>query len=169
MPSLYDRVLLWYPFFQPMARWKNLSGSFYLPLVLHMCVAKLDQHWFREILVACSVPSHHLNQCWLIGKWTLRNELQWNLNGNTKLFVHENAYALYPCEQTSVKFESNINACFKKYIWKYHLHNGGHFFFGYHCLCKLRITISMISGLVIRKYFLWDFSVMDNELSNDLT
>ena len=29
-------------------------------------------------LVAWSVPSHYLNQCWNIVNWTLRNKLQWN-------------------------------------------------------------------------------------------
>ena len=36
------------------------------------------------------VPSHYLNQCWLIVEWILRNKLQWNSNQNTKLFIHEN-------------------------------------------------------------------------------
>ena len=43
-------------------------------------------------LVACSVPSHYPNQCWLIVNWTLRNKLQWNSNRKTKLFIHENAF-----------------------------------------------------------------------------
>ena len=42
--------------------------------------------------VACSAPSHYLNQCWLIIIWTLRNNRQWNSNRNTKLFIHENAF-----------------------------------------------------------------------------
>ena len=29
-----------------------------------VCVNELDQHWFREWLVAYSAPSHYLNQCW---------------------------------------------------------------------------------------------------------
>ena len=33
-------------------------------------------------------PSHYLNHCCLIVKWTLRNKLQWNSNGNMKLSVH---------------------------------------------------------------------------------
>ena len=31
-------------------------------------------------------------QCWLIVNWSLRNKFQWNLNWNTKLFIHENAF-----------------------------------------------------------------------------
>ena len=37
------------------------------------------------------MPSHNLNQCWVIVNWALRNKLQWNFNLNTKLFIHENA------------------------------------------------------------------------------
>ena len=35
------------------------------------------------------MPSHHLNQYWLIVNWTLRNKYQWNFNQNTKLFIHK--------------------------------------------------------------------------------
>ena len=34
------------------------------------------------------------NPCWVIVNWTLRNKLQWNLNQNTKLFIHENAFEI---------------------------------------------------------------------------
>ena len=50
----------------------------YLPLVPHICVGSLGHHWFRQWLVACSTPSHYVNQCWLIANWTPRNEFQWN-------------------------------------------------------------------------------------------
>ena len=36
-------------------------------------------------LVACSVPSHYLDQCWLIVNWTLRNKLHRNSNKSTQL------------------------------------------------------------------------------------
>ena len=36
--------------------------------------------------------SHHLNQCWNIVSWTLRNKLQWNLNHNLYIFIQENAF-----------------------------------------------------------------------------
>ena len=38
-----------------------------LSRVTHTCVSKLGHHCFRWWLVACSTPSHHLNQCWIIG------------------------------------------------------------------------------------------------------
>ena len=42
--------------------------------------------------ILCSAPSHYLNQCWLIVNWTLRNNIQWNFNRNTKLFIHEKLF-----------------------------------------------------------------------------
>ena len=63
----------------------------HLPLVLHLCVSESNQQWFTQWLVAYSAPSHYLNQCWVIVNWTIRNKLRWNLNRNTKLFIHENA------------------------------------------------------------------------------
>ena len=49
------------------------------------------QHWFGLWLVVYSAPSHYLKQCWVIVNWTLKNNLQCNLNQNTKFFIHENA------------------------------------------------------------------------------
>ena len=57
----------------------------------HICVSELGQHWFRQCLVACSVPSHYPNQCWLIVNWTFRNKLQWSFNRNSNVFIEENA------------------------------------------------------------------------------
>ena len=39
-------------------------------------IVDLCHHWFRWYLGAFLLPSHYLNQCWLIVKWT--NILQWN-------------------------------------------------------------------------------------------
>ena len=47
--------------------------------VMHLYIGNLARHWFRQWLVACSAPSHYLNQCWLNVKWTLRNKLQCKL------------------------------------------------------------------------------------------
>ena len=43
-------------------------------------------------LVAWSVPSHYLNQCWNIVNWTPRNKLQWNVNRNSYIFIQENPF-----------------------------------------------------------------------------
>ena len=50
------------------------------PLVLHICVSELGQHWVRKWLVTYSAPNHYLHQCWNIINWTLRNKFQWNFN-----------------------------------------------------------------------------------------
>ena len=47
------------------------------------------------------MPSHHLNQCWVIVHWTLRNKFQWNMNRNKKKFIHENAFE-HVCEMTAI-------------------------------------------------------------------
>ena len=66
-------------------------------IITHYClmmscgVTNLDCYWFRKWLGTCSVPSHHLNQCWLMNNWTHRNKLQWNLNQNT-FFFQENVF-----------------------------------------------------------------------------
>ena len=40
----------------------------------------------------CLMPSHYLNQCWLIVNWTARNKFQWNFNQNTTVFIWENRF-----------------------------------------------------------------------------
>ena len=64
----------------------------HFPLVPHICISELGQHWFRWWLVPCSTPSHHLNQCCLNVNGTLRNKLQWNFDKNTKLFIYGNVF-----------------------------------------------------------------------------
>ena len=68
----------------------------------HICVSESGQHWFRQWLVAYSAPSHYLNQCWVIVNWTHRNKLQWNLNQNTKLFIHENTSENIVCHMAAI-------------------------------------------------------------------
>ena len=54
--------------------------------VTHICVSKLGHRSLIEYIVACSMWSHYLNQCWLIVKWSLRNEGQENLTKNDQDF-----------------------------------------------------------------------------------
>ena len=44
------------------------------------------------------MPSHYLNQCRVIVNWTLRHNLQWNSNQNTRLFIHENVCEISPAK-----------------------------------------------------------------------
>ena len=74
------------------------SSPPYLPLVPHICVSESGQHWFKWWLVAYSAPSHYLNQYCIIVNWTLRRQLQWN----TKIFIHENAYQNNVCEMVAI-------------------------------------------------------------------
>ena len=55
--------------------------------------------------INCSVPSHHLTQCWLIVNWTLRNK-QWNSNLYTKLFFHQNVFENDICEIAAILFRT---------------------------------------------------------------
>ena len=60
---------------------------------LNSCVVRLHIWNYNHICQgAYLAPSHYLNQCWVIVNWSLRNKLQWNLNWNTKLFIHGNAF-----------------------------------------------------------------------------
>ena len=68
------------------------------------CAAYMHR-WTGSVLVqimACSVPNHYLNQCWLIVNWALRNTLQWNSNWNRKLFIHENVLENVVCEMAAI-------------------------------------------------------------------
>ena len=84
------------------AEWVPNNYLTHLPLVLHICVIKLGQHWFSWWLVACSAPRHYLNQWWLIVNWTLSNKLQWNSNLNTNLFIREKAFQNVVCEMAPI-------------------------------------------------------------------
>ena len=72
----------------PIGQWVNSSP----PSAAYVCVSELGQCWFRWWLVACSVPSHHLHQPYLIVNWTPGNKLQWNSNRSTKRFIDENVF-----------------------------------------------------------------------------
>ena len=65
------------------------------PLVPNICTSVLGQHCFRQWLVACSVPSHYLNQCWFVVNWMFRNNFQWKFIRNPYIFIKKNE-----CENT---------------------------------------------------------------------
>ena len=73
-----------------------------LPLVPHMCVNELGQHWLRLWLVAWWAPSHYLNQYRNIVNWALTNKLQWNFKQNIKLFIRENPSENIVCEMAAI-------------------------------------------------------------------
>ena len=67
-----------------------------------------DHHWFRQWLIAWPAPRHYLNQCWNIVNWTLRNKLQWNLNRNSYIFIHENAFENIVCKIAAICLGLNV-------------------------------------------------------------
>ena len=75
----------------------------HFPLVPHLCVSESGEYWFRQWLVAYSVPSHYLRQCRVIVNWILMNKLQRKFNKKYTTF-HS-----------------------RKYIRNYRLRNGGLF------------------------------------------
>ena len=74
----------------------------HLPLMLHLCVCVLGQHWFRKRLVAYSAQSHYLNLCWVIDNWTLRIKLELKFKQSTKLFIHENVSGITVCYRVAI-------------------------------------------------------------------
>ena len=53
-------------------------------------------------------PSHCPNQYWDIVNWTPRNELQWNFNRNSYIFVQENAFKMSSGEWRPFCFGLNV-------------------------------------------------------------
>ena len=53
----------------------------------------------RLFSLVCSVPSHYLNQCWLIVIWTPGNKFQSNSNRNFIIFISENAFEIVVCHK----------------------------------------------------------------------
>ena len=43
-------------------------------------------------IIACSMPSHFLNQCWLTVNWTVGNKIPWNFNQHSNFFIEENEF-----------------------------------------------------------------------------
>ena len=72
------------------------------PLMLHICVNGSGQHWFRKWCFAYSAPGHYPNQCWLIVNWVPRNKFQWNLNWNSIIFSHENAFEMSSANMVAI-------------------------------------------------------------------
>ena len=61
-----------------------------------------NHHGFRWWLVDWSAPSHYLIQWWYIVNLTCRNKLQWNFNGNSNIFIRENAFESNACKMTAI-------------------------------------------------------------------
>ena len=64
--------------------------------VTHICVANLT------IIDSDNGAKPLSNQCWNIVKWTLGNQLQWNSNLNSSIFIHENGLESVVCEMAAI-------------------------------------------------------------------
>ena len=62
------------------------------------------RHCLRQWLVAYSAPSHYLNQCWLIFKWTFRSTFQWNFIQNSNNFNQQNVFENVASKMASILF-----------------------------------------------------------------
>ena len=86
--------------------WQHRKGS--SPSAIHM-------HWWTVSvlvqLIACPVPSHYQHQCCKIANWTFGNKLQWNLNSNIKLFIHENVFETVICKIAAILSRGSSAEC----------------------------------------------------------
>ena len=93
------------------------------------------------------MPSHYLNQCWLIVYWTLRNNLQWNSNKKTKVFIHENAS------------ECVVTAILSRKRWVNNSHNS------YYTTHILHYSLNGCNAI----YMLWNISQCPRQIRKSAT
>ena len=79
--------------------------------MLYKCFRDQGHHCFRKWLVACSVPSHHLDQYWRICYWATRDKIQWNLKLNIDIFVKENVFQTVVCKMSTILFQPQRVKC----------------------------------------------------------
>ena len=48
------------------------------------------------------VPSHYLNQYWLLVNWTMRKKFQWKYNQTTGIFIQQNAFQSVFCKLSAI-------------------------------------------------------------------
>ena len=134
-----------------------------------------NRHWSREWLVAWSAPSHHLNQCWIIVNWTLRNKLWWNRNRNSNIFIQENAFESVVCETAAIlSLPQCVNAIYISwYIWWAPHHrttmnkvNSGCWISDSVWLLVLQIHSSCVADWQIRTYHGWPptFDIFEGQI-----
>ena len=69
--------------------------------VTHICVSELT---IIVQIMACRLHGAKTlsEQRWNIVNWTLGNKLQWNLNRNSNIFIHDNALEHVVCEMAAI-------------------------------------------------------------------
>ena len=73
------------------------------------CVSRIDSSppsaaYMRHWTGSSSAPSHYLNQYWDNVNLIPMNKSHWNINQNTKLSIHENAFQNVACEMAAILF-----------------------------------------------------------------
>ena len=93
----------WVSYKSPLGFFQQFLRLTHWGRVTHICVDKLTIIGSDNGLSPGRRQlSHYLNQCWNIVNWTLRNKLQWNLNRNSNIFIHENAFESVVCEMATI-------------------------------------------------------------------
>ena len=64
----------------------------------------VNQHWVRQWLAACLVPSHYLKYCWPTVNYTFTKKHQQNLNQMTMIFIQQNAFQDVFCIMVAISF-----------------------------------------------------------------
>ena len=81
-----------------------------------------NHHLFRWWFGVWPAPSHYLNQCWNIINWTHGNKLQWNLNRNLYIFIHENAFETVIRKLAPILSRPQFNASSVTIYWHCNSH-----------------------------------------------
>ena len=81
--TIQDNMLQYLGYGQSLTHWDQMT---------HICADKLTIIGSDNCFVDRPVPNHYLNQCWNIVNWTLGNKHQGNINRNSYIYIHENAF-----------------------------------------------------------------------------
>ena len=100
----------------------------------------------------------------LVVNWTLRNNLQWNLNQNTKLFIHENASWNNICKKASISSRGDeLTTCWVT-CWIYVILGTSASHLECNLLCHMIwIPLCNLPGVSIGIY-LWHFSPLASKV-----
>ena len=71
-------------------------------ILTHICVIRLDNHWFRKGFVTYTARSHYLNQWWYIVNLVLRSTFQCNIIWNLKVLIQENVFETVLYEMVAI-------------------------------------------------------------------
>ena len=61
--------------------------------------------------MASNRPSNRQDQCWLPGKWTIGDKLQWNFNQNVNIFIEENEFWVWQCRLSNGNWSVKDSMC----------------------------------------------------------